>query len=301
MGGGGYTPTDWQAFKQRTNVQNKSVNQIFTRTYMMPELNPLKIRREARDSIALPRSTPIIIGNDITGSMSSLQDALIHESELLVREIYSRKPVSDPQLAFMAVGDAHCDYAPLQVTQFESDSRIAEQLSNIYYEQGGGGNCEESYHLPWYFALKHVDFDAWDKRGKKGYIFTIGNDGCPSVLHASHVKEFIGDTLEADIPIDKLLEMVNRRWEVFHIHLKDGYYTEDVAIESWRKVLGERLIILDDVTQITKVIVSTLEVLAGKDVDDVADSWGDQKAALAIKGSLQHIQTTKDTDGFVEF
>ena len=39
-------------------------------------------------------------------------------------------PVADPHMMIMGVGDAWCDRAPLQVTQFEPDIRIAEQLTD---------------------------------------------------------------------------------------------------------------------------------------------------------------------------
>ena len=52
----------------------------------------------------------------------------------LLTEIYEKNPVEDPQVMFVAFGDTTCDRHPLQVTQFESDIRIAEQLNDIYFE-----------------------------------------------------------------------------------------------------------------------------------------------------------------------
>ena len=69
----------------------------------------------------------------------------------LMQKLYSSPLVPDPQLLFAAVGDADVDDAPLQVTQFESDIRIAEQLLDLWLE-GGGGDLPEDYELVWYFA-----------------------------------------------------------------------------------------------------------------------------------------------------
>ena len=53
----------------------------------------------------------------------------------LLEEIYSRKPISDPHVMIMGIGDVEMhDKAPLQVTQFEADIRLAEQLENIFLE-----------------------------------------------------------------------------------------------------------------------------------------------------------------------
>ena len=76
----------------------------------------------------------------------------------------------------MAIGDAECDRAPLQVTQFEADIRLADQLRELWIEGGGGGNRGESYHLPWAFAAMRTSTDCFERRGRKGYLFTIGDE-----------------------------------------------------------------------------------------------------------------------------
>ena len=86
----------------------------------------------------------------------------IRDSGIMVEEILARKPVSDPHILCMGIGDVLCDQAPLQVTQFEADIRIAEQLEKLWLEKGGGGNSCESYNLPWYFAAMHTAIDCFE-------------------------------------------------------------------------------------------------------------------------------------------
>lgn len=75
----------------------------------------------------------------------------------------------------MGIGDLAYDGCPIQVSQFESDIRIAEQLDKIYFEFGGGGNSFESYTAAWYFGSRHTKLDCLN-RGKKGIIITMGDE-----------------------------------------------------------------------------------------------------------------------------
>ena len=129
MGGGSYKASDWTKLKTSRKIDSSSVDQIFKSRKMDDKFNPKFIQvREARDSEEHPNSTPIAIGVDVTGSMGYLSSEIIKNSlNELMKKLYSTKLVEDPQLMFAAIGDT-TDEAPLQVTQFESDIRIAEQL-----------------------------------------------------------------------------------------------------------------------------------------------------------------------------
>ena len=83
--------------------------------------------------------------------------------------------VADPQIMIGAIGDDQFDDVPLQVGQFESDNRIDDQLRDIFLEGGGGGDKREGYALAAYFLNTRAQTDAWDKRGRKGYVFFIGD------------------------------------------------------------------------------------------------------------------------------
>ena len=176
MGGTRWSPTDWD--KYSTTTQTKSQQQIFTGKTMNADLDPKSIKvRESVDSPANPKSTPLIIAVDQTGSMGYLATEIIKTGlGVIMGEVYSRKPISDPHIMCMAVGDSKCDSSPLQATQFEADLKLAEQMENFFIEAGGGGNGGESYHLAWYFAAMKTKTDSIIKRGKNGYLFTIGHE-----------------------------------------------------------------------------------------------------------------------------
>lgn len=280
MGGGTYDP---HAYKSYTStIAGKSASAIYTRSDMHKDLDPRGVRvREARDGPDHPTSTPIIVGVDVTGSMDKLAEAIAHHSlGTLFQEVLDRKPVTDPQLMFMAIGDSHCDRAPLQVSQFESSNVIIEQLMKIWVERGGGGNYFESYTLPWYFAARHTSTDSYEKRGKKGYLFTLGDDGVPDSIPAEHIEEIFGDKVSEDISTKSLLEEVSKMYHVFHLCLTETRSSR--GFESWQKVLGERALKVSDHEKLAEVIVSTIQIIEGADVDTVAKSWsGDTSLVVA--------------------
>ncbi len=160
MGHARWDASAWGSYI-KTNA-GKSRAELFNRREIAGNLNPAEISvRESRDSAHNPKATPIIVGVDVTGSMGSLAEMLVKRGlKPLFEEILDRKPVTDPHVMAMAVGDAWCDRAPLQVTQFEADIRVAEQIQDIWIEGGGGGNAFESYNLPWYFAAMKTATDA---------------------------------------------------------------------------------------------------------------------------------------------
>jgi hypothetical protein len=298
MGGGNWTANDWDHYKS-TKVAGKSTQQVFSQRGLHKDLDPAEFGlRESRDSVDNPLSTPIIVGIDVTGSMGRLADTMVRNGlNTLCTEIYSRKPVTNPHILCMGIGDAHCDEAPIQATQFEADIRIAEQLQRIWLENGGGGNSSESYSLAWYFAAKKVLSDSWMKRKKKGFIFTVGDDGHTGVK-ADHVKRFLKLEESRNYSTEEVLQLACREWEVFHLVVAEGGTYRFDMHKQWQEVLGERALLLTDHTKMAEVIVSTLQVMGGADAKTVAASW-DGTTALAVKDALGGLKAIDSTSNSV--
>jgi hypothetical protein len=219
---------------------------------------------------------------------SVIQDGL----PIFAEEVYSRKPVTDPHLMFMGIGDPLCDNSPLQVTQFEADIRIGDQLQKMWLENGGGGNHEEGYALAWYFAAFHTSIDSLEKREKKGFLFTIGDDGPTTKVSKEQIKKLFGDTVEKDYTSAELLAIVSRKYEVFHLMLTGGSHTPAV-VSSWRALLGERAIVLTNHSKIGEVIVSLLQVLSGVEKEEVVASW-DGTTSVVVNQAIKNISSTID-------
>lgn len=295
MGSGRFDPGDWDRYVRARNLNDPgtTAQQIYSQSSMFPAFDPRALKngiREARDSADNPTSTPIVVGLDVTGSMERVLEAMAKRGlKTLFEQVYSRKPVPDPQVLCAAIGDvAAGDRAPLQVTQFEADIRIAEQLEKLYLEGGGGGNASESYALVHYFAAAHTATDAWEKRRKKGYLFTIGDDGPTPSLSPVEIERVFGDPLGKALSGQELLTMASRRWEVFHLVVAEGGTYSSSMARRWRELLGERVLLLRDHTKMAEVIVSTLQVLEGASASAVADSW-DGSTAIVVRDAIKGI------------
>ena len=285
----GYTrwdDSDWKSYSATTSA--KPAAAIFTSRSLHDDLNPKDVvMRESRDSDLNPMSNAIIVAVDVTGSMGRLADYFIKTGlGTLFTEILDRKPVTDPHLMFMAVGDAYCDSTPLQVSQFEADISIAKQLEKVYVEKGGGGNGFESYELPWYFAAYHTSIDCFEKRNKKGYLFTLGDEETSHGAIRDQIERHIGDTLEADIPLKDLYELVSKMYNVYHIMVAEGdhmQYHRARTVDKWTDLMGERAILLTDHKALSEVIVSIIEVNEGTDAATVAASWSGNTSLVVSK------------------
>lgn len=308
MGSGRWTDSDWAAYSAKNVKGKSSVDAIYTSKTLAPELDPKGITiRESCDSTDNPLSTPLIVALDVTGSMGVVLDSMAREGlHTLATEVYNRKPISDPHIMFIGIGDVEAgDRAPLQATQFEADIRIAKQLTKIYLERGGGGNNYESYALAWYFAAMHTRIDSFEKRGKKGFIFTVGDEQPTPYLLGSDIERIFGYRPQFEkISSQQLLTMVSRQYDVFHLMVEDGSYFRghrDIVVNEWTKLLGQRAIGLSDHTKMSEVIVSTLQVMNGADTCSVIDSWDDSTASVVCKAISSLPKPYKTSEGFVKF
>jgi hypothetical protein len=286
MGHGRWDTDAWAKYAARH--KGKSRREIFTSASMNDAFDPAKVAvRESRDSMENPLSTAIILASDVTGSMGAIAEVMIRSGlDTTMREIYSRKPVTDPHVMVMAVGDAECDQAPLQATQFEADIRLAEQLKELWIEGGGGGNGGESYHLPWYFAAMKTSADCFEKRSKKGYLFTIGDEPILPGITKENLRRVFDSGAQTDLSSAELLAMASRSYEIFHVVLTNvGFASSGLprVLSTWKPLLGERVIHCDDHEKVAEVIVSAIQVVEGTDKETVAGSWSGSTALTVAK------------------
>lgn len=223
--------------------------------------------REARDSAEHPESTPIAVFLDVTGSMRNVPRDVLERLPKLLGTL-QRAGIEHPQIMFGAIGDATCDRVPLQVGQFESDNRMDEQLGKLVLEGGGGGQNTESYEIAAYFMARHTSLDAVEKRGKKGYLFLLGDELAYGSVKAAEVRDIIGDGLQGDIPTADLFAELKTKFNVYYILPGAASNAGDPAIATtWKKLVGQNFIKLADMGALCETIATAVAVGEGVDLD----------------------------------
>jgi hypothetical protein len=254
----------------------KSAAEIFTQREIHETMNPLGVTlREARDSEAHPSTVPIVLGLDVTASMGHIPHALIKSGLPTLMSGLIRTGLLDATLCFVAVTDhLAANRAPFQMSQFESgDAELDMWLERTWLEGGGGGQDMESYMLAWLFALHIVQTDAWDKRRKKGFLITIGDErNHPDIIHRRLVEIFGPETATLMCPNGDrissmdILRAVQERWNVFHISVRhDGMDNH----AYWAGLLGNNAREVRDPNQVPATVAQI--ILDHPEVDGAFD------------------------------
>lgn len=225
-----------------------------------PALDPRGVAfRESRDSDEHPESLAIAVLFDVTGSMGTVPRTLQTKLPSLLGLLLRKGYAAHPQIMFGAVGDATCDGAPLQIGQFESDNRMDDDLGRILLEGGGGGQMSESYELAMYFMARHTSIDCFEKRGRRGYLFMIGDEFAYPRVDRRLVAKVIGDDLAEDIAVEDIVAELRRMYEVYFIIPEGGYHSGDTRLRDfWRRLLGQHVLFLDDLDAVCETIAVTV-------------------------------------------
>jgi hypothetical protein len=263
MGQGNYSHDAHDALL-RTRAGTPS-QQVFLQRECHPLMNPKGIRlRESRDSAAHPESLGIVFALDVTGSMGAIPRLLATTQLPKFMKVLTDCKVKDPQLLFVAVGDATSDRAPLQVGQFESTAELMDQwLTWSFLEGGGGGSGEESYELALYLLAQHTEMDCSVKRGKRGYLFMTGDELPYPVLSRHVVESVIGDRLDDDLKLEEVVAELVKTFVPFFV-IPDRERAARCE-RRWRDLLGDNVIVMetpDDVCFVTAGALLLSEGLA---------------------------------------
>jgi hypothetical protein len=279
MGSGSWSKDAYKSYSISNALDSSSIDEVFENSHIdacnsmrsfnvdarqYNKVNNYQMSagvRECRDSEEHPNTTPIIVAFDVTGSMGDIPYEMVTKYLPKLMNRLKEIGVPDPELMFMGIGDYHCDDAPIQVTQFESDTeKICEALRSLYLEGGGGGDRCESYLMAWIAAGYHTETDSWFKRHKKGFLFTIGDEGNHKDVPSHALVRFM--SYEKGCPAitaTEALKKAKEQYEVYHIHVNDGYNSFS---NTWRETMGDHVLRCDS-NQINKVIADTIHASLG--------------------------------------
>lgn len=285
MGSGTWTKNDYYNYAKtigRTIDDNGALDEaytaqeLFASTRLQPELNPYNVIRQCCDTQEHPKTIPVILALDVTGSMGCAAAEVAKKINKVMTELYEK--VTDVEFLVMGIGDLAFDKAPIQASQFESDIRIAEQLDKIYFEGGGGGNGFESYTGAWYFGSRHTDLDCW-KRGKKGIIITMGDEPLNPYLPVNRLRNVTGDSLETDIETNILYEEAVKKFDIYHLAVNDKatayHYYKNHINKSFGKYLDDKHLLTVSLDNIANTIVDIVSEAANNTTPTIHNeiSW----------------------------
>ena len=275
MGCGSWTSDSFKSYSKSVgrSVSKSGVidsaysnQEMFKARTIDPALNPKNVIRECCDSEEHPNTLPVILAVDVTGSMGDAAVEIAKKLNVIMTKLY--KDVKDVEFMIMGIGDLAYDDCPIQVSQFESDIRIAEQLDKIYFEFGGGGNSFESYTAAWYFGSRHTKLDCLN-RGRKGIIITMGDEQLNPYLplkgRRSGLMEATGDDLQSDVETKDLYDEASQKFNIYHLDVSHGYRwdKEDEIEKSYKKYLDDihfRKVTMDSIAnEIVDIIAKEAE------------------------------------------
>jgi len=228
---------------------------------------------------------------DVTGSMGKIPHNLIKNKFPKLMEILIEHGVQDAQVCFGAIGDHISDNAPLQCGQFEQETvLLLNSLESVYVEGGGGGQVMESYPLAWYVAAFHTSTDSFEKRGLKGFLFTIGDEGFHNKYDGKILAEIMGVNEAETKTAKQMYDAALEKYHVFHIHVNDGSYNLSSLGTDWKDLLGERLLVLDHSDNVAELIATTVAVINGANMDKILASI-DSSAADSVSTALVNLKS----------
>jgi predicted protein tyrosine phosphatase len=237
-------------------------DEVFTQSGCHPLMDPRGLSvRESRDSADHPNALAIAFALDVTGSMGDIPRLLAQRDLPRFMGLLEACAIEDPQLLFMAIGDATSDRAPLQVGQFESTAELIDQwLTWSFLEGGGGGSGSESYELAFYLLARHTDTDNWVKRRRKGYLFMTGDELPYPQVSRHQIDALIGDRLDEDIPIEEVIAAAAEQYHLFF--LIPDLQRRERCEARWRELLGDHVVCMespDDTCHVAAALVGLTE------------------------------------------
>jgi len=286
MGNARWDSASYDSYAASTNYRALKREEVFTQRTVEEKLDPRNVKvgkgdrkglqlRESIISESNPDPTPIILGLDVTGSMRDVvhQIATV-ELPKLMTEIHSQSVVSDPHVMFMGIDDVHAirgGHGALQVSYFEPDLKIVEQLRKLWLVGNGGGNDSESYDLAWYFAGRYTYLENFEKTGKPGFLFTIGDEPFPVDLNEAYqLEQIFGPGEYEDTTPLACLKSARQKFQVFHVSVEKGGYN----LSGWDKHLGNNHLRIParDLKHLTDVVLATMRIANGADINDVIET-----------------------------
>lgn len=214
---------------------------------------------------------PVEVRFDTTGSMGrNVQvafDVLPDLYDLLKEVVLARY---DVQVAMGTFGDV-VDDVVLMRSQFEMDEKIAEQLTYMFPENGGGDSAEDPHYG--FFAGAYLTAPYINRIGLKGYDFTISDAPMHDSLDEATLVRVFGEEVfdkvtenghqidRRDLPtIQTMVQDWLTRTHAFFLQVENS----SSVTQQWSRMMGkDRVVVLPRTELIPQVISAVVGLTEG--------------------------------------
>nr|MDO8079229.1 hypothetical protein [Candidatus Freyarchaeota archaeon] len=210
---------------------------------------------------------PLVVAVDVTGSMREFPKIIFEKLCILYNEVLFFLPEdlkNSFEISFAALGDAYCDQAPLQVTNFATGPELDLNIQSLYPEGGGGGHARETYELvAYYYAMKCELLNAQDQP-RPIFIF-VGDEGFYSKVSRDHIMNLIGDKPRTDVDSKEVFDVLMKKFSTYILRVKYGGTYEEVIQKQWEETLGkERVFVMEDPRRVVDTIIGIVAAQVDK-------------------------------------
>ncbi len=210
-----------------------------SRNAMIPDATD-STKFELANGIALP----IVALFDGTGSTSEWLDLFFHAAQQQDALLKGARTRYNTQVATGVVQDV-CDPTPVvQLSQFESDHRVAEQV-RLLQPASAGGDAPEDYELGLAAGL-FLETDFWDHYGMRGYFTLTADEIGRGFVTPDLVREHLGQDLKIQssrLTTEELCRMLLEKWHVFFLQVPYGGDLLRQTTRWWTHALGSGRVI----------------------------------------------------------
>ena len=210
-----------QSFSFVRETANASNVAVVKEKRTSEHLDPKKAMRngwECLETDRCPIVTPIVLMIDLTSSRGEDIINVFDKVPLLIGQTVMHGYADVPHVSICGVGDYKYDRFSVQIGDFESDLRIDRNIKTLIVEEGGGGNGLESYLTALYGYAYHSFLDC-NARGKKGYMFILGDEGFYPSVTKEEIKKIYGTDVQSDFSAEKIFADVQKKYNVFFIYI----------------------------------------------------------------------------------
>lgn len=232
------------------------------RTYSKSAAGDWSIVNPKGKAIASDSANPIVIGVDVTGSMSDWPAEIFDRLPLMYQTLSQYR--DDVELSFNAIGDAHSDSYPLQVNDFKKGIALEDAVKAIICEGGGGGQVSESYELFGHFMKERCK----TPNATSPFLFIFGDEKFYETVNPAQVKHYVGDTLQSSVSSAAVWDGLQQRFNLYLLHKPYGnggdMRTDKEVVDHWAAAIGkERIVELPSKERAVDILVGI-----------VAKHWG---------------------------